>query len=349
MMRRRRERPAGTARVSDGVPPAACPQARTSGEPLFSLCLPVYNGVHVLPPLLRSLAEQTFRDWELVVVDDGSDDGTVEWLESQTILPRERFAIHRQEHAGAYAARVRAMRYARGRYVLSVDADDTYVSQRSLAILADRVAHDPGTDLWLFNAARCTDGRRVLVLPRGGESGQVDLSDLRARFLASYELNPLWCKLVRRDIAQGRYDSAPRGLSIGDDRLVVASWFDRVGSIRVIDECLYRYHVEGDSLTRGVYRRSTFDELMVVQSKVLEHARVWNMEVTLVYARVVRDALGAVRRLMRSRLSPGTAWREASHIASHPLYREARSATSRQHMGLACDLAARLLDVTRRR
>lgn len=332
--------------ATDDAQQVARPESETSGEPLFSLCMPVHNGVHVLPTLFRSLAEQSYQDWDLVIVDDGSDDGTAEWLERQTMVPRERCTIYHQERAGAYAARVRAMRCARGRYVLPVDADDSYVCERSLAILADRVADDPGTDLWLFDAVRSTDGTTVLTLPVGGENGRVDLGDVRTRFLASYELNPLWCKIVRRDIAQAGYDSVPRGLSIGEDRLAVASWLDRVNSVRVIDECVYRYNVEGGSLLRKVYRRSSFDELMMVENKVLQHARAWNMDATLVYVLVVREALGAVRRLIRSRPSLATAWREASHIASHPLYRQARSATSRKHTGLACSLAAQLLDIT---
>jgi glycosyltransferase involved in cell wall biosynthesis len=107
-------------------------------EPSVSVLVPCYNKQEYLEETLKSVYTQTYQDWELIVVDDGSTDG------SQLILHRHenRLRAILQASQGASAARQRALGAARGRYIQYLDADDLLLPNA----LADRVAALEGTD-----------------------------------------------------------------------------------------------------------------------------------------------------------------------------------------------------------
>ena len=93
---------------------------------LISVILPVYNRASSVARTIESVLAQTYRPLELLVIDDGSTDGTREVL--------SRFAseitLLEQDHAGAYAARNLALRHARGELVAFIDSDDAWLPDR---------------------------------------------------------------------------------------------------------------------------------------------------------------------------------------------------------------------------
>lgn len=89
---------------------------------LVSIVMPTYNRRDSIQRSIESVRGQWHQDWELLIVDDGSSDGTVEAVEGQD--PRIR--VLRQANAGAYVARNNGLANARGRYVAFLDSDDTW-------------------------------------------------------------------------------------------------------------------------------------------------------------------------------------------------------------------------------
>jgi glycosyltransferase involved in cell wall biosynthesis len=91
----------------------------------ISVIIPTYNEKSVLGSCIESLGDQTLTDFEIIVVDDGSTDGTVEILRNlQLIIPNFRFFV--QKHKGAGAARNLGAKHAKGRILVFVDADMTF-------------------------------------------------------------------------------------------------------------------------------------------------------------------------------------------------------------------------------
>ncbi len=99
------------------------PEARKPEEPLFSIIMPVYCVGPYLQTTLNSLYAQTERDFEIVVVNDGSMDETAEILQAQT---DPRLRVLHQENAGVSVARNRAIQAARGRWLALMDGDDAW-------------------------------------------------------------------------------------------------------------------------------------------------------------------------------------------------------------------------------
>ena len=91
--------------------------------PQISVLIPVYNAEKYLPQCLQSLAEQTYTDFEIIAVEDGSTDGSPEVLQSFAVRDK-RLRIVRQKNAGVASARNRLLKEARGKYLAFVDADD---------------------------------------------------------------------------------------------------------------------------------------------------------------------------------------------------------------------------------
>ena len=94
-------------------------------DPLISVIVTVYNTAPFLRQCLNSLKQQTFRDWEAICIDDGSEDESWEILQQYT-QQDNRFHIFSQPNSGAASARNRGLELARGSFIQIVDGDDFF-------------------------------------------------------------------------------------------------------------------------------------------------------------------------------------------------------------------------------
>ena len=140
-------------------------------EPLVSVVIPAYNAAHTLEATIQSVFEQTVKDLEIIVVDDGSKDKTIEVAES---IKDSRVKVLSQPNGGAAAARNTGIKAATGEYVAFLDADDLWMPhklERQLEIFAsekDVAAVQSGvyyvTDkLEVLNIAACLKSKDPLL------------------------------------------------------------------------------------------------------------------------------------------------------------------------------------------
>jgi glycosyltransferase involved in cell wall biosynthesis len=122
--------------------------------PRVSIILPTYNRGPFLEQAFHSIAAQTFRDWELIVVDDGSEDDTRDVVKDcAASLGRVRY-IH-QANQGAYGARNTGLDHARGEFVAFFDSDDIWLPHH-LARCVEGLDANPDVD-WVYGACRVVD------------------------------------------------------------------------------------------------------------------------------------------------------------------------------------------------
>ena len=132
-----------------------------TGPPRVSLVMPVYNRARYLPEALDSALTQGFAAMEVVVVDDGSTDGSPAVLRSYG----DRIRVHRQANAGQSAAVNAGVGLARGEFVAFLDSDDAWLPGKVGRAVA-RLDADPGADL-LYAAVEFMDGdSRAIPDPR---------------------------------------------------------------------------------------------------------------------------------------------------------------------------------------
>jgi glycosyltransferase involved in cell wall biosynthesis len=126
----------------------------TRKPPSVTVVLPTFNRAAFLPGAFASLQDQTFTDWELVIVDDGSTDSTRE-LVDEYVKSHEHTRYVYQPNRGAYAARNRGVDEATGKYVAFFDSDDLWLPHHLTQCVAALEAH---TEIdWVFGACRQID------------------------------------------------------------------------------------------------------------------------------------------------------------------------------------------------
>jgi glycosyltransferase involved in cell wall biosynthesis len=119
----------------------------TMKGPFFSVVIPAYNAEAFICDTLNSVSSQKFTDYEIIVVDDGSKDGTYEkvnlWAEQHSII---KLKIVKQANKGIGGARNTAIRHANGVFVAFLDADDAWLEQK-LEFIANYIKANPSADL----------------------------------------------------------------------------------------------------------------------------------------------------------------------------------------------------------
>lgn len=148
------------------------PDERTGEDsaerPLFTVVIPTFNRRDVTVEAVRSALDQTVRDIEVIVIDDGSTDGTASAVAA---IGDERLHVIVQPNAGAAAARNRGIAYARGRYVAFLDSDDRFFPEH-LADLLPLLAQGEDVVAYCRVVVDRGSGRRFLKPHRAIEPGE---------------------------------------------------------------------------------------------------------------------------------------------------------------------------------
>ena len=134
-------------------------------EPLFSIITVTWNAAAVIAPTLASVAEQSWRDFEYVVVDGASTDDTLPLVNGATIAGTR---IVSERDKGLYDAMNKGIDLARGRYLIFLNAGDSFAHADALALIALATEGNPGVvygQTQLVNAARKIVGKRHLTAP----------------------------------------------------------------------------------------------------------------------------------------------------------------------------------------
>lgn len=165
----------------------------------ITVIIPAYQAERFLARALDSVIAQTDPDWALVVVDDGSTDGTLALAQGYATRDPTRITVLTQPNAGPGAARNRGMAAAQSTYILCLDADDALVPEALARLRANLETHGAIDLLFGGHAVVRTDGSRKTHTPdaRWG----TPLADFR-RFLYGQGVGPTHgAVLMRRELA----------------------------------------------------------------------------------------------------------------------------------------------------
>lgn len=110
------------------------------GSPRVSVVMSVYNGEKYLAEAVESILSQTFRDFEFIIIDDGSTDGTADVL-SRYQQEDDRIRVYHQENQGEVASANRGCQLAQGEYIARMDHDDMSLPERLARQLGHLEAH----------------------------------------------------------------------------------------------------------------------------------------------------------------------------------------------------------------
>ena len=239
---------------------------------LLSVVVPVYNRLRTLPRCLDSILSQLPEDAELILVDDGSTDGSRDLIDRLQREHENVTALFR-EHGGVAQARSAGYFAARGDFLTYVDSDD-YLPAGSVAKL-EALARTDRYDILLFDALECfPDGtRRVYHTFRDGQSKIPGGPVSAGEYMLS--ATNTWNRWVRRSLIRelfGENEPFPAGL-VYEDLATVPLFGLKTDRIYFLAEPCYCYVQEGGSIMRGAAYRPVFDDIFPVTERVEQGLR----------------------------------------------------------------------------
>lgn len=217
--------------------------------PMLSVCIPAYNSENSIEQTIQSILDQDFDNYEIVVVDDGSLDGTLREL-NRIAANNDKLRVIHQENKGVFHARCTAFSHARGEYLITVDADD-YLCDGALRQIAEYCAENGLPDIVLYDYQTLKQGagsgRESAV--RLFQNGAPGSDAIKERFLFGRGLNALWLKAIKKSVVDiEAMESLPR-ISMADDWIISFWPMMRSQTFGYIDEPLYTYVLLSGGMT----------------------------------------------------------------------------------------------------
>ena len=211
--------------------------------PLISIIIPVWNGERYLQQCLQSVKEQTLRELEVIVVDDGSTDRSGA-IADAFAAEDSRFRVIHQENKGPSAARNVAIREAQADIIGFVDADD-WIKQDMFETLY-RVMQQDKSDVVVCNFIHAYKNERC-GFDLKAAAGIYHHDDIMLHVLSGHLGKSLWNKLYRRELLR---QSLPEG-KVYEDVGTLYKWLSHAKQMTVIDEPLYCYRQCRGSITNS--------------------------------------------------------------------------------------------------
>ena len=255
----------------------------------FSVIVPCYNCVKTLENTVNSIRASGLSNYELLLIDDGSTDGTGALCDAICEKYPELRCIH-QPNAGVSAARNRGIDEARGDYLWFVDADDT-VDDGALSRAADTIARQQ-PDMLLFGMSfdyyhHGKLYRRDELIPPC--AGSLSLEQLKESFQEFYNCNaltPVWNKLYRRKLLLNSGVRFHEDMMLMEDFLFVLELLPYCKNIYSLPEAIYRYRQAEDE--KGAYRRlQRIPDLAGYMQPIAEKIR----QLQIPYAEVIAEKI----------------------------------------------------------
>ena len=242
---------------------------------LFSVVIPVYNGEKYLAECLDSVEVQGFGDFEVVVVDDGSNDDSGR-IADQYCLRHEAWRAVHGPNEGLLLARRRGLSHCQGEYVVFLDADDALRAD-ALQVVADEIGRT-GADIVSFRYSRRADlsvGDDAPVLSPGLYDGE-RYGEARAAVLHA-RMNNMWGKALRRSCIDVDADySGFARLMMAEDLFQLLPVVDAAKSLARLDDILLYYRPNENGST-AAYRPSYLDDTSRVAERVVRCGERWGM------------------------------------------------------------------------
>lgn len=221
--------------------------------PEISVIVPVYNVEPYIGQCLDSILSQSFTDFELIVVDDGSTDASGKIVDAYAKSDSRVHAIH-QENRGLVAARQTAIRKAAGRFIAYVDSDD-WLEADALATLQEAMQ-----DSDLAIAAHYENFFGISrYVSAGIEPGQYERQEIESEIMPrlftdsireSWQIFPyVWGKLFLREKLLSLQMQVPPAVTVGEDAAVTWPYICRSNKISVVKDAVYHYRQRPGSMT----------------------------------------------------------------------------------------------------
>lgn len=243
----------------------------------FSVIVPLYNKASYVAKAIESVLAQTFNDFELIIVDDGSKDDSAD-IAAQTIEGHANCRLIRQNNAGVSTARNKGVAASQGEYVCFLDADDWWDSL-FLEEMAKLIAEIPdagiyGTNYTIVNETKGKTRVAKIGVEEGFEKGYINYCQVYAKTMYM-PLTSISVAIPRKVFEE--MHGFPKGIKLGEDFLF---WIRIALKYKVafLNKPLAYYNQDVDAANRGVGRLHKPEEHMLWNVSFLSDEEKSNLD-----------------------------------------------------------------------
>nr|WP_302706020.1 glycosyltransferase family 2 protein [uncultured Dialister sp.] len=227
----------------------------------FSIICTVYNTEEYLPACITSILNQSFKDFELILIDDGSSDTSLDICKKYEECDR-RITCYTQTNQGPYYSRLRGINLAKGEYLLFIDSDDQFEPEALATIHSLLISDD--SDMLIFNFNYMENnkiiGRNSAILRERVYSG----NELIRFAVLDQKLNNLANKAVKRSILKNFTPSTEfYHMRNGEDLIMSLQFLQIADKVSYKNLYLYNYVKRIGSTTHSINWRY-FNDLKII-------------------------------------------------------------------------------------
>lgn len=247
---------------------------------LISVIVPVYNAERYLPKCVESIIKQTYKNIEIILIDDGSTDNSGKICDEYAKLDNRIKVIHKK-NGGVSSARNKGLKEVQGQYIHFVDSDD-FISPKLIQLLF-KEANKYSAE---FVAAGFS---RESNLPVGVEPEVLPpdfMTETNVEFINTFLDMPTqimytpWAKLYKKEIIQNNNITFPEDIDLGEDLLFNLKYYTFVKKGVFLNKSLYSYRFIENSLSQKFRKNALFIQLRIHSAKIefLKQACCWSEE-----------------------------------------------------------------------
>lgn len=221
---------------------------------MISVIVPVYNVEKYINKCVESIVNQTYKDLEIILVDDGSPDNCPamcdEWAKKDG-----RIKVIHKENGGVSTARNVGLENAKGDFIGFVDSDDYIASNMYEFLLNSLIVNN--SDVSVCSTFLVSENNEIKSDNK--VKSQLLNQEESVKYI-SYEMNnSLWNKLFRKDVIKDlRFEE---GYTHGEDHLILLNVLKNIKKVSFVEDSLYYYVQRSNSTTGAKFNSKSFDQV----------------------------------------------------------------------------------------
>ena len=231
---------------------------------LFSIIIPVYNAESTLRRCLDSIVNRSFSDYELLLINDGSTDGS-DAICREYAYKYKQIRYFSKENGGVSSARNIGLEQSHGEYILFVDSDD-YVSENYFAAVSKAMYNTP--DLLMFGCRNFGVNTSERDTGTFYENTEIGTAERISSAMRQYLFSSLCNKAFKRQLIEQNNLRFENDLSIGEDQTFIFTYAMHIKSIASIEDHLYNVDISGENSLSRKARPYLTEQLMEVNRRM---------------------------------------------------------------------------------
>ena len=225
----------------------------------ISVIVPVYNTEKYLEKCLNSIMNQSFKDIEIIIINDCSTDNSLKVIKKFLSLDQRIILIDKEKNEGLSAARNSGIEKAKGEYILHIDGDD-WIEKRYIEDIY-MCAKKNRADIVITDFYEDFENKKVIYIHEKIENknNEVDKEEALKNIFLMEACNAVWNKLIKREVYKKNKINHPEEIMLGEDLAVIPKLLYFSKKIIKINKAYYHYIQNPLSITKQYNSQKIFE------------------------------------------------------------------------------------------